>query len=186
MRDWASQRSIFGPDSCVLELRQAMISPTLSAICCPAPDPPRCDVTPHDSTTRSPDDFPQVAESAPTASRRRGMDPDRIGCGRRCCVDASCTPDIRHAASTGCASRTIGSGTHGGARSDRCGSALVRVPSAGRVFRRRRASIAAESSRDPRSRVSSPRLRAAQLCSVCVIVVKPSRPSWVRAERKRG
>jgi hypothetical protein len=62
-------------------------------------------------------------------------------------------------------------------------SALVRVPSDGRVFRRRRASIAAESRRDPRSRVNSPRLRAAELCSVCVMLIKPSRGS---ARKGRG
>ena len=46
-----------------------MISPTASAISCPAPDPPRCDVTPHDSTTRYPDDFTQVADSAKSEPR---------------------------------------------------------------------------------------------------------------------
>ena len=63
---------------------------------------------------------------------------------------------------------------------------MVRVPSAGRVFRRRRASIAAAIRRDPRSRVNSPRLRAAELCSVCVMVVKPSRPSGGSARKGRG
>ena len=41
-----------------------MISLTTSAISCPAPDLPRCAVTPHDSPTRYPDDFTQVADSA--------------------------------------------------------------------------------------------------------------------------
>jgi hypothetical protein len=58
-----------------------------------------------------------------------------------------------------------------------CGSALVRRPSSRWMFRRPRAYIAGESRSDPRSRVSSPRLRAAELCSVRVIVFKPSRPS---------
>ena len=110
----------FGPDSGVLELGQAMISPTASAISFAAADPPRCGVMPHDSTTRYSDDFTQGCRQAPRASRR-GIDPDRIGFGFQCCVDASCIPDIRHAASTGRASRTIASGTRGGARSDRAG-----------------------------------------------------------------
>lgn len=59
--------------------------------------------------------------TAPRASRRRGIDPDRIDFGFQCCVDASCTPDIRHAASTGRASRTIASGMRGGGRSDGAG-----------------------------------------------------------------
>jgi hypothetical protein len=52
------------------------------------------------------------------------------------------------------------------------------------MFRRRRASTTGESGHDPGSRVNSPRLRAAQLCSVCVMVTKPSRPSiWVAREK---
>jgi hypothetical protein len=98
-----------------------MISPTASAISCPAPDPPRCDVTPHDSTTRYLDDFTQVADRRQQRAADGAWTPDRIGFGRQCCVDASCTPDIRHAASTGRASRTIASGTRGGARADRAG-----------------------------------------------------------------
>ena len=98
-----------------------MISPTASAISCSAPDPPRCDVTPHDSSTRYPDDFTQVADSANSERQTRHRPPDPIGFGFRCCVDAACTPDIRHAASTGRASRTIASGTRGGGRSDGAG-----------------------------------------------------------------
>jgi hypothetical protein len=162
-----------------------MISPTASAISCAAPDPPRCDVTPHDSTTRYPDDFTQVADSAKSEPQTGAKTPDRIGFGFQSCVDATRTPDIRHAASTGRASRTIASGTRGGARSDGAGLRWSGCPSAGRVFRRRRASIAAESRRDPRSRVNSPRLRAAELCSVCVMVVKPSRPSGGSARKGR-
>jgi hypothetical protein len=93
------------------------------------------------------------------------------------CADVSCTPDTRNAGSGRPTSRTIASDAHGWGSLGPCGPALVRVPSAGRMFRRRRASIAAESRRDPRSRVSSPRLRAAELCSVCLMVVKPSRLS---------
>lgn len=87
----------FGPDSCVLELGQAMISPTASAISFAAADPPRCGVMPHDSTTRYSDDFTQGCRQAPRASRR-GIDPDRSGFGFQCCVDASCnqTFDMRH------------------------------------------------------------------------------------------
>jgi hypothetical protein len=66
------------------------------------------------------------------------------------------------------------------------GSALVRVPSAGLLFRRRRASIAGESRRDPRSPVNSPRLRAAKLCSVRVMLFRPSRPSVGSARKGRG
>ena len=64
------------------------------------------------------------------------------------------------------------------------GCALVPGRSARRVFRRRRASIAGESRSDPRSCVNSPRLRAAELCSVRFMVIKPSRPSRARAKRE--
>ena len=57
------------------------------------------------------------------------------------------------------------------------GSALIGGTSGRRRFRRRWAWIAAVIRRDPRSFVSSPRRRAGRLCSVCVMVVKPSRPS---------
>ena len=73
----------------------------------------------------------------------------------------------------------------GGGRSDGAGlrwSGAIRWPG----VRRRRASIAAESRRDPRSRVNSPRLRAAELCSVCVMVVKPPVPLVGPRERQRG
>lgn len=51
-------------------------------------------------------------------------------------------------------------------------SASVQAPSR-RAFRRRRASIADETRRDPRSRSSSPRLRAAPTSRLCVIVLEP-------------
>jgi hypothetical protein len=55
-----------------------------------------------------------------------------------------------------------------------------------RVLRHRQASIAGESRRDPRSQVNSPHLGAAQLCSVCVMVIKRSRPAnWV-ARKENG
>ena len=54
----------FGPDSCVLELASSDDLADRVGDQLPAPDPPRCDVTPHDSTTRYPDDFTQVADSA--------------------------------------------------------------------------------------------------------------------------
>jgi hypothetical protein len=63
---------------------------------------------------------------------------------------------------------------------------LVPGPSARRVFRRRRASIAGESRNDPRSRGNSPRLRAAELCSVRFMIFKPSRPSIGSCARRRG
>ena len=63
---------------------------------------------------------------------------------------------------------------------------MVQGPSARRVFRRRCASTACESRRDPRSRLNSPRLRAAQFCSVRVMVIRPSRPSVDSARKKEG
>ena len=48
---------------------------------------------------------------------------------------------------------------------------MVRVLAARRAFRRRRASTACEIRRDPRSRSSSPRLRAAQLLSGRVMLL---------------
>jgi hypothetical protein len=57
------------------------------------------------------------------------------------------------------------------------GSALVRVPSARRAFKRRRASTACETRRDPPSRSNSPRLRAAKVSSVHLIrCLGPSHP----------
>lgn len=69
MRERASQLSISSRTRASLSSRRAIISPTTSAISCPAPDPPRWAVTPHDSTTRYPDDFTQVADSAKSAPR---------------------------------------------------------------------------------------------------------------------
>ena len=66
------------------------------------------------------------------------------------------------------------------------GCGLVRVPSARRAFRRRRASIADETWWIVRSRLRSPRLRAAQFCSVRVMVIRPSRPSVGSARKKEG
>jgi len=65
-------------------------------------------------------------------------------------------------------------------------SALVRVLSARRVFRRRWASTACESRRDPRSRLRSPRLRAAKFCSVCVMAFWASRLSVGSARKEEG
>ena len=66
-------------------------------------------------------------------------------------------------------------------------SALVRVPRAGRVFRRRWASIANETRRDPRSRSNAPRRRTARICSVRVIVLEAF-PSvcWIGAQGRRA
>ena len=66
-------------------------------------------------------------------------------------------------------------------------SALVGVPRAGRVFRRRWASIANEARRDPRSRSNAPRRRTARICSVRVIVVEAF-PSvcWIGAQGRRA
>ena len=49
------------------------------------------------------------------------------------------------------------------------GTVLVQAPRARRAFKRRLASIAEETFRDPRSRIDSPRRRAAGSCSVRVI-----------------
>jgi hypothetical protein len=49
------------------------------------------------------------------------------------------------------------------------GTVLVKAPRARRAFKRRLASIAEETFRDPRSRIDSPRRRAAGSCSVRVI-----------------
>ena len=66
-------------------------------------------------------------------------------------------------------------------------SALVGVPRAGRVFRRRWASIANENRRDPRSRSNAPRRRTTRICSVRVIVVEAF-PSvcWIGAQGRRA
>jgi hypothetical protein len=76
--------------------------------------------------------------------------------------------------------------TASGARTGSLGptaSALVRVSRAGRVFRRRWASIANETRRDPRSRSNAPRRRTARICSVRVMVVEAF-PSlcWIGAQ----
>jgi hypothetical protein len=60
---------------------------------------------------------------------------------------------------------------------------VVRAPSARRAFRRRWAWTACERRRNPRSRLSSPRLRAANSCLVRVILVWAFQSlCWVRAE----
>jgi hypothetical protein len=66
-------------------------------------------------------------------------------------------------------------------------SSLVQVPRAGRVFRRRWASIADETRRDPRSRSNAPRRRTARICSVRVMVLEAF-PSlyWNPRARKRA
>jgi hypothetical protein len=103
-----------------LSSRQAMIWPTASPIRCPAPDPPWRDVTPRDSITRHPDDFTQVAARRQQRAAD-GIDSraDRLWLPVLC--DTSCTPDIRHAASTDRASHPIASGTRGPGRSDGAG-----------------------------------------------------------------
>jgi hypothetical protein len=98
-----------------------MIWPTASPISCPAPDPPRRDVTPRDSITRHPDDFTQVA----ARPQQRAADGHRPPSGSALASSVVCRrvlrPDIRHAASTGRASHPIASGTRGGGRSDGAG-----------------------------------------------------------------
>ena len=98
--------------------------------------------------------------------------------------DASCTPDIRNAPSAGRASPTITSGTRGGVRSARTGPLTGLRPDRW-LSRRRRASIAHESRRDPRSRSGSPCLHAAKSCGLCVIVFE-ALPSlcWIHAETR--
>jgi hypothetical protein len=64
--------------------------------------------------------------------------------------------------------RAIALGTRSGGLGP-CRSACVPMRFACGVFRRRRAWIAAESGRDPRSRVSRPSLRAVRLCSISVM-----------------
>jgi hypothetical protein len=62
---------------------------------------------------------------------------------------------------------------------------VVRVARADRVFRRRWTSTAA-TRRDPRSRANSPRLRAAESCSVRVIVFTFPIPSVGTARKEEG
>ena len=64
------------------------------------------------------------------------------------------------------------------------GCATVRASSARRAFRRRWASTACESNRDPR--LNSPRLRAAECCRLRVIVLTSSRPSVASAQKEEG
>ena len=169
------------PRAC-LNSRQAMIWPTASPISCPAPDPPRRDVTPRDSITRHPDDFTQVAarrqQRAADGHRPRA---DRLWLSVSC--DTSCTPDIRHAGSTDRASHPIASGTPGG-RSDGAGLGWSGCPPlagcSGVVGPRLPQTAAATRDRE------STRLRAAELCSVCVMVSKPFRPSGGSARKGRG
>ena len=99
-------------------------------------------------------------------------------------LGASCTPDIRNAPSAGRASPTITSGTRGGVRSARTGPLTGLRPDRW-LSRRRRASIAHESRRDPRSRSGSPCLHAAKSCGLCVIVFE-ALPSlcWIHAETR--
>ena len=63
---------------------------------------------------------------------------------------------------------------------------MARAPRARRAFRRRCASIADLSRRDSRSRLSSPRLRAAKSCRVCVMVFNPSVPLLGSRRRERA
>ena len=97
-----------------------MIWPTASPISCPAPDPSPLDVTPRDSITR----YQTISLKLPTGANsgpRTGIDPraDRRWLSVLC--DTSCTPDIRHAASTDRASHPIASGTRGRGRSGGAG-----------------------------------------------------------------
>jgi hypothetical protein len=59
----------FEPDACVPELASSDDLADHVGDQLPAPDPPRCDVTPHDSTTRYPDDFTQVTDAAKSEPR---------------------------------------------------------------------------------------------------------------------
>ena len=89
----------------------------------------------------------------------------------------------RNAASLGLARRATASGTRAGSLGP-TRSALVRALTARRAFRRRRASTARESCRDPGSRSSSPRLRAAQLSCARVMVQAFPSLCWVRTEER--
>jgi hypothetical protein len=63
---------------------------------------------------------------------------------------------------------------------------LRQASRAGRAVKRRRASIAEETRRDPRSRANSPRRRAARPCSIRVIVFTPFHPSVENARKEEG
>jgi hypothetical protein len=63
---------------------------------------------------------------------------------------------------------------------------VVRSSRADRAVKRRWASIAERTRRDPRSRANSPRRRAARSCSVRVIVFTPSHPSVESARKEEG
>ena len=80
-------------------------------------------------------------------------------------------------------SRTIASDTRSGDRSDRTG-----LPSSWYRARAAYSSVAWHRSprKPPRSRANSPRLRAAQSCSVRVIIFTPSHPSIGPARKGRG
>ena len=97
-----------------------MIWPTASRISCPAPDPPRRDVTPRDSITGT----QTISLKLPTGAKsepRTGIDPraDRRWLSVLC--DTSCTPDIRRAASTDRASHPFAAGMRYRSSSDGAG-----------------------------------------------------------------
>ena len=83
-------------------------------------------------------------------------------------------------------SRATASGVCGGNRAPWSGLVLARVLSACRALRRRWASIACESNRDPRPLWNSSRPRTTNSCRLCVTVCEPFRPSVGSAGRKRA
>jgi hypothetical protein len=180
LRKGASKPSISSRTRARMSSRRAMISPTRSAISCPAPDPTRCDVLPRVSIARD----PTIMSKAPTDSKSEPQTGHRspMGSGlsqpRRRVRHAGIRMQHRAGLLVVRRVRYAWLGSLGP-----CGSASVRVPSAGWVFRRRLALIAVESRRDPRSRVNS--LRPAR-CRI-VLCLRHSRQafpslSWGRTE----
>jgi hypothetical protein len=146
----------------------------------------RCAICCRVSRSRGTADFTQLANWLGERAAHRSMDPRSDRLRLPCCADVSCTPDGRNAASAGpCSSYDRGGYAWRGSL-ELTGCATVRASSARRAFRRRWASTACESRRDPGSRLSSPRLRAAESCRLRVMVLTSSRPSVGSARKGEG
>jgi hypothetical protein len=161
-----------------------MISPTRSAIGSPARDPPLCDVLQRVSITP----YPTISTRSPTGSKsepQTGQDPrsDRLRFPRCVARLARQTFEMQHRqALLVVGSRQIRVAGMLGPT----GSALVRVPSTRRAFRRRWASITDETRWIVRSRLRSPRLRTGRSRVLRVMVLGPSRPSVGSARKEEG
>ena len=162
-----------------------MTSPTRSAIRSPVPDPQLCDVL----TCVLDCVEPAIARTSPAGSNSEpktgAQIPNRIGfaCRPMWTRPARQTFEMRHRQAL-LVVRSRGHAWQGSPRPTGC--ATVRTSPARWAFRWRWASTACKSSRDPRSRLSPPCLRAAESGCLRFNVLTSSRPSVGSARKGEG